>query len=319
MKAAAICGSDMHVYRLEPSDEVPWSVDFSKIPGHEPCGVVKQVGEGVDTLKRGDRVIVYHFEGCGACHHCLRGDYQYCRDLRIYGGDKNGADAEFMVAKARCCLKLPNELSFADGALLACNAGSSYEAARQIRLSARHKVAVLGLGPVGLTAVLIAKAMGAPIIGMDVVDERVKIAEDLGADVAFNGAKNNPVEEIMKFTKGRGVDAVIECSGSPIAQRIALDILKPHGEVALVGVNTGELSLKPTEQILLKQARITGIRMFNIRTYPEMAEFMVEHKVPLEKVVTHRFMIEDGPKAFELYSTGKTGKIVFVFNHSIDL
>ncbi len=313
MKAAAICGSDMHVYEVESSDEVPWSIDFTKIPGHEPCGVVEKVGEGVDTLKRGDRVIVYHFEGCGACHHCLRGDYQYCKDLRIYGGDKNGADAEFMVAKARCCLKLPKELSFIDGALLSCNAGSSYEAIKQLGLSALHKVAVYGLGPVGLTAILIAKTMGAPTIGIDITDERVKLAEDIGVDVAVNGAKKNPVKEIMKFTEGTGVDAVVECSGSPVAQRNALDSLRPYGKVAVVGVNMGELTLRPTEQILLKQAKIIGIRMFNIGTYPEMAEFMVEHKVPLEKVVTHQFKIEEGQKAFELYATGKTGKIVFVF------
>jgi len=313
MKAASICGSDMHVYRLKPDEKVSWSIDLSKIPGHEPCGIVEKVGEDVDTLKKGDRVIVYHFEGCGICDYCLKGDYQYCKNLRIYGGDKDGADAEFMIAKARCCLKLPSELSFIDGVLLSCNAGSSYEAIRRLGASAMHKVAVYGLGPVGLTAVMILKKIGAYTIGVDIIDERVKLAENLGIDSAVNSTKTNPVDEIKKFTRGEGVDIVIECSGNSVAQRNALDSIKPYGKVALVGVNMGELTLKPTEQILLKQAEIIGIRMFNIRTYPEMTKFMIERKVPLEKVVTHKFRIEEASEAFKLFDAGKTGKIILTF------
>lgn len=310
MKASAICGSDMHVYRGE---EVSWSIDLSKIPGHEPCGVVEKVGEEVDTLNERDRVLVYHFEGCGICSYCLRGDYQYCKNLKIYGGDKNGGDAEFMVAKARCCLKLPDELSFIDGAIIACNAGTSYEAVKRLEISALHTVAIYGLGPVGLTALMITKVTGASTIGIDIIKERVKLAEGLGVDLAVNGSKEKPVEKIMEFTRGEGVDAVIECSGTSIAQKSAFDCIKPYGKVAIVGVTIGELALKPTEQILLKQAIIVGIRMFNVRTYPEIAEFMIKHRVPLEKIVTHKFKIEEAQKAFELFDTGKSGKIIFIF------
>jgi len=310
MKASAICGSDMHVYRGE---KVSWSIDLSKIPGHEPCGVIEKLGEGVDSLKKGDRVLIYHFEGCGVCNHCLEGDYQYCKKLRIYGGDRNGGDAEFMVAKSRCCLKLPDELSFIDGAVLACNAGTSYEAVKQLRIATFHTVAVYGLGPVGLTAIMIVKAIGGSVIGIDIIDERVELAKKLGADLVINASKENPVEKIIEYTQGEGVDAVIECSGSIIAQSNALDCIKPYGKVALVGVTLGELTLKPTEQILLKQTRIIGIRMFNIKTYPEMVKFMVKKKLSLEKVVTHKFKIEEAARAFELFDTGKTGKIVFTF------
>ena len=86
IKASTICGSDMHVYKGE---KVSWGIDLSIIPGHEPCGVVEEISEGIDNLNKGDRVLVYHFEGCGNCNCCLEGDYQNCKSLRVYGGDKS--------------------------------------------------------------------------------------------------------------------------------------------------------------------------------------------------------------------------------------
>jgi len=310
IKSSTICGSDMHVFKGE---KVTWSIDLNMIPGHEPCGIIEEITEGIDNFIKGDRVLVYHFEGCGSCNYCLNGDLQYCKALRIYGGDKNGGDAEYMVAKARCCLKLPDKLSFLDGSLLACNAGTCFEAIKQMNISALHTVVIYGLGPVGLSAIMLLKPMGCPVIGVDIVDEKIKLAYDFGADLAINGVKVDAVKEIMEFTKGKGADAVIECSGDPKAIRNSLDCLKPYGKVALVGVSLGDVTLRPTDQILLKQSRIIGIRMFNIRTYPEMSEFIVKHNISLEKIVTKRFNIEDAQKAFDLFDSGKTGKIAFIF------
>lgn len=310
IKASTICGSDMHVYKGE---KIPWSIDLNVIPGHEPCGVVEEIGEGIDNLIKGDRVLVYHFEGCGNCEYCLEGNYQNCKELKVYGGDRNGGNAEYMVAKARCCLKLPDELSFLDGSLLACNAGTSYETIKQLNISALHTVAVYGLGPVGIAVVMLAKAMGCSVIGVDILDEKVDMAYKFGADYAINSLKVDVVEEIKKFTRGKGADAVIECSGSPEAQRNSLNCIKPYGKIALVGVGFGDFTIKPLDQILLKQSMLMGIRMFNIGTYPEMIDFVVKHKIKLEKIISHRFNIEDAQEAFDLFSTGKTGKIAFTF------
>jgi threonine dehydrogenase-like Zn-dependent dehydrogenase len=310
MKSSGICGSDMHVYRGE---KVSWSVDLSKIPGHEPCGVVEELGEGVNNLEVGDRVLVYHFEGCGNCHFCLEGDYQYCKELSIYGGDKNGGDSEYMVANTICCLKLPEELSYIEGSLLACNVGTSYEAIKQLGLSALHTVVVYGLGPVGIAAVMLSKAMGGQVIGVDIIEKRVEMGLKTGVDLAINALKENSVERITEFTKGKGADMAIECSGSPQALNNSLDCVKPYGRVALVGVGLKSATIKPLEQILLKQTRILGIRMFNIRTYPEMVNFIIKNKVPIEKIVSNKSKLENAQEAFDLFDTGETGKIVFTF------
>src|SRR5690349_364938 len=158
MRAAAICGSDLHAYRA-PCALRPLDGQGGVIPGHEPSGVVQAVGKDVANLSVGDRVAVYHYRGCGNCAQCQAGRLMWCANGRGYGGPIHGSDADLLLTDARNCLRLPADLSFEIGALLVCVAGTAYSVMRKLEASERTRIAVFGLGPVGLAGVLMACAM----------------------------------------------------------------------------------------------------------------------------------------------------------------
>lgn len=126
MRAAAVCGSDMHGYRTSREQRLA-SGAAGIVPGHEPAGVVHQIGEGVTGLQIGDRVAIYHFRSCGHCQECRGGNMMYCADKEGYGGPIHGSDAELLLTDARNCLPLPDNASFALGSLLMCVGGTAYQ------------------------------------------------------------------------------------------------------------------------------------------------------------------------------------------------
>jgi D-arabinose 1-dehydrogenase-like Zn-dependent alcohol dehydrogenase len=199
MRAAAVCGSDLHGYRA-PREKRPPDGQGGIIPGHELSGVVHSIGEGVTGVHVGDRVAVYHYRGCGHCQQCRAGRLMWCAQKRGYGGPIHGSDADLLVTDARNCLPLPDDFSFAAGALLMCVAGTAYEAMRKLDASGRGTLAIFGLGPVGLTGLLMARAMGAQVVGIDVSPERLALASRLGAQAVVDAAHENVVE---RFNAGR--------------------------------------------------------------------------------------------------------------------
>src|SRR5688572_4604409 len=164
MRAAGICGSDLHPYRHPTAVHLEQDV----VPGHEPCGEVVALGPGVTDWRVGDRAVVYFRRTCGECHYCRTGHRNVCANRRSsYGhaADAPGADAEYMVVETACLMRLPDYLSFVDGAILACQAGTAYWPLMRLSVSGRDVLAVSGLGPLGLLAVQVATAMGARVSG----------------------------------------------------------------------------------------------------------------------------------------------------------
>lgn len=310
MKAAAICGTDLHDYRRSAQERKPGA---HIIVGHEPCGVVEALGEGVRRIRKGDRVVVYPVIGCGHCKYCLSGDIEFCKDAKFVGSDINGADADLIVCPERNCLALPDEMSFEEGAIVACNVGTAYQALERVHASGLTTLAVFGLGPVGQSAVLVGKAMGARVIGVDVVEERLTLTRELGCDVLINAEKQDPVKVIRQVTGGQGADIALDFAGTPPAQTNALDCVGAFGQVGFVGVG-GPLTLKPTEQLILKQMTIVGSWHFKICEYENITRFVLDHALPLNKLVTHRFPIEDAPEAFGLFEQRRIGKVMFLWS-----
>ena len=202
--ASAICGSDLHKYRQSVVDREAGGYD-KLVLGHEGSGVVDAVGPGVVHPKIGDRVVAYHLIGCGACEHCRAGEPGFCQDLQGFNWVRDGVDAEYVVVPARYALPLPDDFDFEDGALLACNVGTAYGAARKAEASGDMTLAVSGLGPVGLYTVMMARAMGAPVIGVDVQQDRISLAERLGIEATVNAADSDPVVAVRAFSGGGGV------------------------------------------------------------------------------------------------------------------
>jgi threonine dehydrogenase-like Zn-dependent dehydrogenase len=309
MRAAAVCGSDLHSYRTSVADRAGGA---GTIPGHEPSGVVVEVGPGVRRVKVGDRVSVYHFRGCGHCRRCVGGQIMWCADRRGYGGPIHGSDADYLLTDERNCLPLPDDLSFEVGALIACNTGTAYASLRKLNPSGRDTLVVFGLGPVGLNGVLIGRALGARVIGVDVSRFRRSMAEELGAEAALDPGAVDVAAEIRGRIGGDGADLAFETSGNPRAQASLVDVLGYGGTGVFVGFGAREPAINPSA-FIGKQLTLMGSFVAPIEMYWEIVDFVRQHRLPLEKMITHRLPLSDAPRAFELADSAATGKVIFVW------
>lgn len=310
VKAAAICGSDMHSYRTPAAERTARGADRI-IPGHEPSGVVHAIGDGVTHVKIGDRVAVYHFRSCGHCEECRSGRMMWCDDRKGYGGQIHGSDADLLLTDARNCLPLPDETSFALGAIFMCVGGTAYEAMQKLGARAGKRVAVFGLGPVGLAGMLFAKAMGADVIGVDMAAHRLKIAQDLGIDAVVDAGHEDVRAAVKRWSGKDGVSGSFETSGSAAAQSATVAVTGRGGGIAFVGFGSGTPSITPAE-FIVKQLRLMGSFVFPIDHYFRILEFVRDKKVPLERIITHTVPLPEAPEILGAFDRGETGKVILV-------
>src|SRR6266849_428537 len=217
IRASGRCGSDLHSYRDGAARRGGC--------GHEPCGVVAERGAAVTDQHApiGQRVMVHHYRGCGTCKHCRVGYTQMCiHGAEVMGFSANGGNAPYLLAPATSLVPLPDELSFAEGAAIACGTGTAYSALKRLDVSGRDTLAIFGQGPVGLAATQLATAMGARVIAIDLSPERRQLAQAMGAEVALDPSTGDPVEEIRALSHGEGADATLECSGNSEARVAAV-------------------------------------------------------------------------------------------------
>lgn len=309
MRSSGLCGSDLRPYRGPRRD--PAAV---KICGHEPCGEVVALGPGVTHARIGDRVMVHHYLGCGECKYCRVGYSQLClKDHITYGSSAHGGNAEYMLTGASTLVRLPDELSFEEGAAIACGTGTAYMALKRLDVSGRDTLAIYGQGPVGLSGTLLGSWMGARVIAVDVVPERLELARRHGAEVTINAAETDPVEAIRSLTHGEGADAALDCTGNPEARVNAVRCARIFGRVCFVGEgNTTTFNVSP--DIIHKQLTIYGSWTFSTVGLEECARFIADRKVPLRDIITHRFRLDQAAEAFRIFDGGKTGKCVFVMD-----
>jgi len=309
MRAAAVCGSDLHGYRASTAER---AANADTIPGHEPAGVVAAVGEGVRRVKVGDRVSIYHFRACGHCRRCRGGQMMWCAERRGYGGPIHGSDADYLLTDERNCLPLPDDLSFEVGALIACNTGTAFSSMKKLAPSAGDTLAVFGLGPVGLNGLLIAKAMGARVVGVDVSAYRRNLALELGAEIVLDPSSVNVPQELHRLTDGAGADLAFETSGNTKAQAQVPDALGFGGKAVFVGFGAREPSINPSA-IIGKQLVLMGSFVASVNDYWDIVDFIRGQQLPLEKMITHRFPLSEASEAFRLADSGMTGKVMFVW------
>ena len=272
--------------------------------------MVDAVGPGVTYPAVGDRVVVYHLIGCGHCEHCRRGEPGFCREMQGFNWVRDGVNAEYVVVPARNALPLPDEFDFEDGALLACNLGTGFAAARKARASGDMTLAVSGLGPVGLYTVMMARAMGASVLGIDVQPSRIEMAEKLGIDATANAMETDPVEAMRAFGGGDGVHAAIDTSGNTHARTAALEGLRPHGIFVEVGIGE-ETVYKLSAPLNSREITLTGSWIFKLYEWEDLLDFMRRHELPVKEVISQRCRIDDAVEAFKLADSATTGKIMF--------
>jgi threonine dehydrogenase-like Zn-dependent dehydrogenase len=310
LKATGICGSDLHPYR-RPTQ---WHLaPGSFISGHEPCGVITEVGAGVSGWQVGDNVVPYFRRGCMACRMCRTSRRHLCTNRRVSYGHQgcDGSHAEFMRVEQQYLMPLPEYLSFLDGAILACQGGTAYAPLVRLGLSGRDVLVISGLGPVGLLSLVFAKPMGATIVGIDPSPGRRALAEKLGAVLTLDPAAG-PVGEQLRAHFPDGADKVTETSGASAAHQVMGDLLKPLGMAALVGGGARELVM-PLRHLTSKEIAVFGSSAYAPSEFETIAEFVRRHDIKLESVVSEFFPLEDGIEAFRIAADANTGKVMFRF------
>jgi threonine dehydrogenase-like Zn-dependent dehydrogenase len=318
MKASGMCGSDLKFYRSPPGeaqkalglggDAEPF------IGGHEPCGVIVARGPGVSEREApdGQRVMDHHYAGCGACSHCRVGWSQLCRaGITVYGVTAHGGHAEYMKVPVRTIVRLPDELSFAEGAAVACGTGTAYAALRRMNIAGGDALAVFGQGPVGLSATVLGAAMGARVIAVETSPERIQLAKDFGADATIDASKSDPVKEILELTKGVGADLALDCTGAAAARRAAVRCVKTWGTACYVGEG-GDVTLDVSPDLLRRQVTLIGSWTFSAMGMLECAEFVARQKIALERIFSHRWKLDQADEAYRSFDTQTTGKGVFL-------
>ena len=317
MKASGMCGSDLKFYRSPPGAAQAalglGNLSEPFIAGHEPCGVVVARGPGVSAREApdGQRVMDHHYAGCGLCPHCRVGWSQLCRaGITVYGVTAHGGHADYLKVPVRTLVPLPEELSFAEGAAVACGTGTAFSALKRMSLCGGDTLAVFGQGPVGLSATVLGAAMGARVIAVETNAERRKLAQEFGADVVIDGGRE-ALKQILETTKGQGVDLSLECSSAPAARQAAVRCVKTWGTACFVGEG-GDVVLDVSPDLLRRQVTLIGSWTFSAMGMLDCARFIVERKIALEKIFSHRWRLEQAAEAYRSFDTQSTGKGVFL-------
>ena len=331
LRNAGICGSDLHTAH-KSWEEI--GERQNRVIGHEASGVVAKVGAGVSPALVGTRVSVYHYRGCGVCRHCLAGEIVFCAGKRGYGWHLHGADADYLLTDARNCCPLPDELTHLDGSFLACAAGTAYAALRKLEaVPGAPLCAVVGLGPVGLAAALLARAMGWRVIGLDRVAARRSYAEaqgvatvippadDEGAPAAAPGrverAAGPLTEAVRAVTGGADPGRVFDASGSEGGLAAALEVVGRGGRVVTVGRGMWPLRFAPqvnVADLIRKQAQVMGSWVLPIHYYYDLVDLMVATGTSFAPLAAGRFPIDEAPRAFAVADSPATlGKVSLVW------
>ena len=317
-KSSTICGSDIRAIYREHLGKGPEGYQ-NKIAGHEPAGQIVQCGPGMRRFKEGDRVVVYHISGCGLCLDCRMGYMISCTSpLRAaYGWQRDGGMAPYILAEEKDLVPLPDSLTYTDGAQVACGFGTVYEGLEKIGISGNDAVLVVGLGPVGLATLMLAKAMGAQkLIGVDVTEERCQLARDKGLadDVLVSGPET--LSAILKLTGGQGVERAVDCSGHTDGRQLAIRAARKWGKIAFVGEG-GTVSFNPSPDIIHDQKTIYGSWVTSIWKMEELVARLVRWGLHPEDLVTHRFTLDRVEEAYRLMAGGKCGKVAVVYDEEI--
>jgi len=320
MKSSTICGSDIRCIYHEHLGKGPEGYQSGMIAGHEPCGQIVEVGPGCRRFKENDRVIIYHISGCGVCNDCRRGYMISCTSeyRRAYGWQRDGGMAEYLLAEEKDLVLLPEELSYSDGAQVACGFGTVYEGLEKIGISGNDSVLVTGLGPVGLATAMLCRAMGAnKIIGVEVIDERILIAKNTNLFDSVLKANISNIEEVKELTNGNGVEKSVECSANDKARLLSIQAARKWGKIVFIGEG-GTCSFTPSPDIIHDQKTIYGSWVTNIWRMEELVERLVKWKIKPAELITNRFTLDNVDKAYALMASGKCGKVAVVFDEEVE-
>ncbi len=312
VQVTSICGTDLHIYQWDR-----WSARRIHPPlvfGHEFCGVVEKTGAEVTLVRPADFVSAEMHLACGQCFQCRTGQRHICQNVRIIGIDADGCFAEFVKIPESNIWKIDPAIP-AEYAAFLDPLGNAVQAVLAGEISGRT-VAVTGCGPLGLFAIAVARACGAgTIFATEPHPYRLKLAEKVGASLALDPSKTDPVAAVLAETQGVGVDVVLEMSGNHGAIRQGFQMLRRGGRMSLLGIPSKPLELDIASDIIFKAAQVQGVngrRVFE--TWYQMQSLLKTRRLDLAPLITDRIPMSEFKRGMELLISGDASKVLMYPN-----
>ena len=310
--AVTICGTDLHILK----GDVP-AVTDGRILGHEAVGTVEAVGSGVKNVHVGDRVLVSCITACGACRYCREGSYGQCIGGGgwILGHKIDGTQAEYVRVPFAdtSTYQVPAGVSDEQILMLADILPTGYEVGvLNGNVQPGDVVAVVGAGPIGLSAMMGARLYSPThIVAIDLADSRLEAAKEFGADVTINNSREDAVAIVRELTGGLGADVAIEAVGVPATFELATRLARPGGHIANIGVH-GEPATLHLEELWIRNVTITT-GLVDTYSTPTLLTLVTSGQVDVSRFVTHRFPLQDVMQAYDVFSRpGETGALKVV-------
>ena len=308
VQCTGICGSDLHILH----NDIAIPIRPPVVTGHEFAGVVRAAGAGVEGWAPGDRVVAETaFAYCGVCRHCREGCYNVCDQRRTLGYWYDGAFARYTVLPAARLHRLPDALTFLEGAFTEPLACVTHAVCELTRIVPGDLVLVSGPGSVGLAAMQVAKAQGARVLvtGAAVDAGRLQTARELGADWTADVTAEPLAGKVAEITHGMGVDVVLECSGAPQAVEAGLLAVRKRGQFTQIGLFGRPFSLD-FERICFKEIKVTGSLGSRWASWEMALQLLEARKVDARKLISHVMPLTEWRHAFDMFERKEGRKLV---------
>jgi 6-hydroxycyclohex-1-ene-1-carbonyl-CoA dehydrogenase len=287
--ACGLCHTDLHYI----DHGVPTFKKPPLILGHEVSGTISALGEDVDGWQTGDRVLLPAVYGCGQCSMCRNGRENICERMVMFGNNVDGGYAEYIIAPAKDVFSLPDEIPLEEASIIADAITTPFHAVvNRGRVKPGDQVVVFGCGGIGLNVVQVAASIGAQVIAVDILDEKLEWASRLGAQTTLNSTAHERIDkEIRKLTAG-GADIGFEAIGNPLAQAQTFNSLRPGGRFVVVGFSSKPMALN-TGKVMYREMEIIGSLGCRAVDYPRVIEMARQGKIRVKELVTDRFRLVD--------------------------
>jgi len=309
VKACGLCGTDIKIY-----DGQVKTVNLPRIPGHELAGEVVRVGTGVENWNVGDHGVVHIYIPCGDCYQCRQGHENNCtRQIRRIGFEEDGGFGEYVSVPARNLVKISQDIPLEQACILSGAVATPLHAIRtQGRLKMGETVVIVGIGGLGIHALQLVVAMGARGIAVDISEEKLTAARNLGAEAAINSSSSDFVSEVQRLTDGEGADLIIEVvSGNqiPPVLKNSIQALRPCGRLVLLGYEYGQLFSLDPQKLVYDELEIIGARASVRQDLVDVISLVERGKV--SPVISECFPLEDANEAFvKLRRSTSLGRMV---------